>query len=1782
MVSPAATPSAGLDTLLARPPTPPRERQVDLDPKLNLDRHAVVSRLTLQTPPSHSPESALSTNASSRRSRKRVEFTVQAEYCHPSPNPRAANEHKQHSTPVSVLSSIGLSKPLKSILKHTSSPSPLDSLDPSACHGEPEGTATLAAMLESTIKHLAGNDRDSKVDAYTMLVRALKTSTNLPDRIALQSKMSLFTQFIQRDITLKGANGSIDSSLVNHALSLLSTFLLFPAIASKITSDSAVFIVDHCIRSFEDDTVPKDVVRHLMQVVAYQDFAPKVMTADRVGRLVISLHNIENHVTGKSIIMSRILIYRRLIGQSTNHMVSHSEWLRDLFTDMLSSLKEIRSAAIILGLEASFTVAKEKQVSKKVMEILQMSVEETRYAEYYIQALTTMTKEKSQMAAVPQIWSVVVLLLRCPMDRWEFFDRWLAVIQRCFNSGDYQTKLEANYAWNRLIYALHLYESSFSKMIGTLIQPFNQLRRRGKQPDELRKVVIGGLCNLYYYAFKPNSSSSHIDQYWDICVKTLIRTLAFPENDGKTPDRQQPSSVDNLSQAIAILAALFDSSGVRLWKEDRIAENTLATAAELPPLDPKWIRRNAARVFSVTEPIIVKSFLELADPQSALYGLWRSLIGALAAAASKEVKVSTDTAAFLGNALSLLARIWAAGLGKVTASADMQRSFLKATEAYLTTIVLSIGHLPFTEKLFSINKQQTLVPVATPSHRSGKGHGPIRSSLHHLFSMLSLLPPGISDGEGITHLFKAIFEPFIITRSTRARRDLVHDLMQIPQSEEPVNCGPWVFIAEVLATPVDNSQSSDLSTDSASQSPIGHDFRDIVKHLERGINHMPNLQWCQWLSLFHFVVGQATELSGEAGCSVAVVEPLAKAVFESLGPEPNSISPNVYKCGLQLICSAKHPRDRQALDAARRRLWGTTVAGVRSASFDPFDNLYRLTSRLLGASYTAINSLDEDILSSLITETSHFLSRSNQILVFKSLVQLQEGLGPWIQDVDERYGGKQRSTVAEAVKLLWDRICNLFADTTLDHFQLDAIKKLLCCAFKSKHRHIVNSAVLLWNRGFESASEIQYPAALRGVLLSLRPYADIALPGLDALNSDAGDLVPQFVESQDDLGVITSSDIPGQGADSALNPSSPLVHLQTPRSKQTTSAEDLRSHSRSRSARSTRSSRRARASKLRHDDSQIQFATIEESSPSARANESQVLTDRQKEVRERQLENAALFQSIRPSPKKGKGERLISVSRQASPQKLNIDQVPTTDRSTTPKVARSFEYVASTPTPRRGHHLMIDEDHELTDDVPSSPPEPRRNLLPEMKSHSRDTRMLDDMPISSSPISGSPIAKSPPRAREQQLESQEGHIHTTAEPVSTQLVLIEYNPITTVSGNISTDSKEEITLDESVAGVVTQGPWILPNLHSSKAEGIPKSNSEVFADVVVTTQPQERPNHGAVVVPSQLTQEDESELKGRSFEMSDGEEHSMARLVIELDSRKCDPLPGYNADSPPKAHRDKGTKECIAVQTSCEQAQKDLIRSQAGQLTPLVTPNHTESDDSQPTELRIKKRKRVTDKKQNTRSKRRRRNTQIDKNDNDDDDDDDDAMGNQVTPAAHEQLPLGSDVEPVETDGAIEGRELRDEVPFLLSQGSPDLSYNPGDQSFIEGLELDSDGMDSDTAVNLQLITEASQQSEANHSSCPIDDEAAQSPTSDEAAVVFQGKEPMQRVDTLKSEPPDGTRDDTTPQVTQSVVERITASLRDGLEGLRAATLSREDVYKIESMFMDIKKELYEAERRSR
>ncbi|KAI0201534.1 Rap1-interacting factor 1 N terminal-domain-containing protein [Astrocystis sublimbata] len=1775
MVSSAASPSEGPDTLLARPPTPPRERPADLDAKLTLDRHPVASRLKLQTPPSHSP--ALSTNGSSRRSRKRVEFTVQTELRDSAADAGNENENDQkHATPRSVPSSVARSIPLKSILKPSPSPNPHSSLDPSAADDEPGGAVTLAVMLESSIKHLASNDRDCNVDAYTMLVRALKTSTNLPDRIALQSKMSLFLQFIQRDITPKGENGALDASLVKHALGLLSTFLHFPAIATAVTSEFAVFIVDHCIRSFEDPTTPKDVARHLMQVVHSQDFPPKVMTADRVGRLVASLHNIENHIKGKSIIMSRILIYRRLVKQSTTHMVSHSDWLLDLFTDMLSSLKEIRAAAITLGLEVSFTAAKEKQLPKRVMVILETSADKTQYADYYIERLTAMSKERSEMASVPQIWSVVVLLLRCPIDRWSRFDPWMRIIQKCFNSSDMQTKIEANYAWDRLVYALHLHESSFSKTFSTLCSPFDQQwKRKGKQPDDLRKVVIGGLCNLLYYAFKPNSSSNHIDHYWDACVRTLIQSMALSEINTKSAEEQPGPSPDNLSQAANILAGLFDSYSGRIWKEDRIAESTLAAPSDLPALDPKWIRRNTMRVFSVVDPIIDKAFLNLAYPTSSASKLWKVLVGAVAAAASREIKVSAETAAFIGNALGLLSRIWIAGPRNRT-SPDSEPLFLKATENYVTTMVLGIGQLPFTEKLLIMDQDKSLIPVATPSHRSGKGRGATRSPLNHMFSILSLLPQGIADGEGVSNSFKTIFEPFALARSAQGKKNLAQELTQLPPLDGPANHGPWVFVAEALSTAGDYSQSSLSSTDSMSRTPIGQEYRNIVKHLHKGL-HLPSCLWPYWKSLFNSAIEQVTELSGEPGCSVAVIEPLAKASLERLTPE-TEITIGLYQCGIQLICNARHPRDRQAVDAAKCRLWGTTVAGPKSSSLDPFDSLYQLISRLLSASYMSVDSVDEDTLASLITGVTQFLARANPVLVFKSLSQLQEGLSPWIQDANEYYGSQHRSKLAEEVKLLWDRICSLFSETPLQNPQLDAIEQLLCSAFRSKHRHIVNTAMVLWNQGFGNAVEVQYPETLKTALLTLRPFVDIVLPGLDVPMSDVVDSRPVFVESQNDLEVETSG-ISARVTRSSSRLFSPHNSLETPRPKKTSQAGHSSPHgpetrSRTHSARSTRSTRSAKLStksKLRHDDSQIQFAAIEDSSPSSCAQQSQVLTDRQKEVRERQQENAAIFPSLQLHPGLEESSS-TKISRQPSPLKKDAIQSPSAHQSATPKANRNYDYVSLTPTPRRGQHIMIDEDHEMTDDVPSSPPEPRRNLLPEMKSHSRDTHMLDDMPISSSPISGSPISKISLKPQGSQLVSQTGIHGRGLDILSTHKVDAKLDE------NIETIISEPKT---NLEAPENSKPQTFIGLETSTTQGPPVSATNILVDEL--TGPVSQISPAVDKLTSEFVQSDKIDVKDHSFEISEGEERTMARLVIELGSRKCDPLPYYGS-SPEKMQKERDPTESITVHTGSEKKRSRLGKSSRSPSLALATSSPIESDDSESSGRMLKKRKRYLDRKHSFRDKRRKHGVAMHGPDGIAILDGRASMPDQDNESS--VLDLG----PIEADGSMESESggLAEEHSFALSQGSPDLSFNPENHPVSEPPDLDSDGMDSDgmdsdtAAVNLQLITEASQQSEIDHEDFVDNISCASSdPGEAEVEVNPMCAEPTESIE-IKSEVPDNAEENRPPEVQPSLVERITASLKDSLEGLRNATLSREDVYNIEGMFMDIKKELYEAERRSR
>ena len=126
--------------------------------------------------------------------------------------------------------------------------------------------------------------------------------------------------------------------------------------------------------------------------------------------------------------------------------------------------------------------------------------------------------------------------------------------------------------------------------------------------------------------------------------------------------------------------------------------------------------------------------------------------------------------------------------------------------------------------------------------------------------------------------------------------------------------------------------------------------------------------------------------------------------------------------------------------------------------------------------------------------------------------------------------------------------------------------------------------------------------------------------------------------------------------------------------------------------------------RLRHDDSQIQFAAIESSPLQPEPAESQYMTDRQKEVKERQCrEAAAMFPEIRSSPRTT--SRPMDYNLPQLILKSTQDRVPKStmheDSSPTyPPDALMNEFLGSSPTPSAKRL----SDRRSDDDPPSSPP----------------------------------------------------------------------------------------------------------------------------------------------------------------------------------------------------------------------------------------------------------------------------------------------------------------------------------------------------------------------------------------------------------------------------------------------------------------------------------------------
>lgn len=147
--------------------------------------------------------------------------------------------------------------------------------------------------------------------------------------------------------------------------------------------------------------------------------------------------------------------------------------------------------------------------------------------------------------------------------------------------------------------------------------------------------------------------------------------------------------------------------------------------------------------------------------------------------------------------------------------------------------------------------------------------------------------------------------------------------------------------------------------------------------------------------------------------------------------------------------------------------------------------------------------------------------------------------------------------------------------------------------------------------------------------------------------------------------------------------------------------------------------------RFRHDDSQIQFAAIESSPLPADAGDVQMLTDRQKEVKARQVREAAMFPEIRSSPRSGAADyhlpKLAFQSREPPARSIADDN----NSPTFPPDAMMNEFLGSSPTPSSNRKKSSDLYSD--DGPPSSPPFISSHLQVHREIEPRPTEDGDDM-----------------------------------------------------------------------------------------------------------------------------------------------------------------------------------------------------------------------------------------------------------------------------------------------------------------------------------------------------------------------------------------------------------------------------------------------------------------------
>ena len=700
---------------------------------------------------------------------------------------------------------------------------------------------------------------------------------------------------------------------------------------------------------------------------------------------------------------------------------------------------------------------------------------------------------------------------------------------------------------------------------------------------------------------------------------------------------------------------------------------------------------------------------------------------------------------------------------------------------------------------------------------------------------------------------------------------------------------------------------------------------------------------------------------------------------------------------------------------------------------------------------------------------------------------------------------------------------NLSCHGSLKRTQFDEIEPLFTAAFKSKHSYIANKAAEAWNSVVKDDENVDCSDSLKSIVSSLRLTVDLALPG-----SQTADYGAQAGASgREDISFVALS---------SASPHPDGQHVSTGEQVSSGGPSLRRTSSRKRRMESTPESSRKKPSKrsstprrLRHDNSQIQFAPIAPSSPLA--DESQHLTERQKEVRERQRGNSGLYSEMADS----------------SPISTKKEDKKKHKQKTTPQRGESYSnLITSTPTPRRGQVLHLDD----MNDPPSSPPLPRPYpLLSEIQSRSREASSMENWAFSSPP--GSPVT-SQQLAAQHEEEAQPQVLAEASQPSQTGMVTRSRRrgsvgndeTVNVIPSSLNTEDKMS---DESSTNTAVK--------ERKRSKRLSRQDSNP-----TPTEQRSRTNSTAKEAPkpadnTPVAAKSRSTRSSRKSDVAQSEENDQPPEVLGS-RRGRRSLRGRSAQVDTTVQPDKSdTVESVTVATE-EQVQE--------QPSSPVIPSTPVSGDKN-SEVAETRRKRKRGGSRSTRSRKLQ------------------STGLHVSQSSQEtQLPQPSQATDEEhvTDSQKQDLSTLPKLEQGTKQSSPVIeTRKSARQRHEEPEELKA----ADVAAVTQRRSSSKRRNASGHKSAreegDTDEEVMSQLVTESNAASQSSVEPQPKED-------DAMHEDEEPVQLGLPVEEskpsILNTLQQGLNQLRSATLSRDDVYKMEDMLMDMKRELFEAERRGR